>query len=171
MSESDVASFASHQHLAPRQRFTTSFAPRAERSLKSAFFSALYPSQNSRWFHNASKSGFSPTLPNDGGSKFNGNLQFPAFLSTLHNLISAIRAKPPSSFQQAVRHLLLLFDDYQPIEVILSVCTGVENFSFRQWIEDLSIPLILALPRKRLCANRARRSFALYLRFTNLIRC
>ncbi|KAJ7869035.1 hypothetical protein B0H13DRAFT_2063518 [Mycena leptocephala] len=61
-----------------------------------------------------------------------------AGLPTCHadSLIAAIRAKPPSFFHGAVRHLMLTSPEN--LTEILPVCTSVESL----WLLDLSEPLI-----------------------------
>jgi hypothetical protein len=72
-----------------------------------------------------------------------------AGLPTCHadSLIAAIRAKPPSFFHGAVRHLMLTSPGN--LAEILPVCTSVESL----WLLDLSEPLIQLVefyPLKRL---------------------
>ncbi|KAJ7368668.1 hypothetical protein DFH08DRAFT_831941 [Mycena albidolilacea] len=73
-------------------------------------------------------------------------------------LLSAIRAKPPAFFPCAVRHLAFPFrvassgETRSPAEIILGVCTGIENLSMLD-IPEALIPLVRSLPLKHLYAE------------------
>jgi hypothetical protein len=73
-------------------------------------------------------------------------------------LLSAIRAKPPAFFPRAVRHLAFPFrvassgETRSPAEIILGVCTGIENLSMLD-IPEALIPLVRSLPLKHLYAE------------------
>lgn len=58
-------------------------------------------------------------------------------------LLSAIRTKPASFFRNSVRNICILFNEglQDDLETLLSVCTGVQNFSLARGVNGSGVPL------------------------------
>ncbi|KAF8194013.1 hypothetical protein K438DRAFT_1934739 [Mycena galopus ATCC 62051] len=75
---------------------------------------------------------------------------FPTYSADI--VMAAIRNNPPSFFFCAVRNLAALNCNTYDVEAVLAACSSVENL----WLtgqKEAWIPLIAALPLKRLCAD------------------
>ncbi|KAF7365745.1 hypothetical protein MVEN_00448300 [Mycena venus] len=75
---------------------------------------------------------------------------FPSYSGDI--VMATIRDKPPSFFFSAVRNLATMNFNTYDVEAVLAACSGVENL----WLPGLKeawMPLIAALPLKRLCTD------------------
>ncbi|KAF8193571.1 hypothetical protein K438DRAFT_836284 [Mycena galopus ATCC 62051] len=73
----------------------------------------------------------------------------------LHNdaVLSIGRRKPPGFCRRTVRHLMLLYSPSVDFHGILALCSGVEDLLLQTALDDTLLPLIDAMPLRRLSAD------------------
>ncbi|KAJ7616527.1 hypothetical protein FB45DRAFT_934417 [Roridomyces roridus] len=79
--------------------------------------------------------------------------------------LSRLRSLPPSILRDSVRHLCVDLPGSQTVEFLLSTCSSVENL----WVLSQKLPLISALPLKRLHSMLTVLFFPHPIDFTNVL--